>query len=190
MYCILIQSDPFVVMNPQQSNNEETRRSVAQILNSEPYASMNSHTRKAVYYVWNQEKNPLLPYISGRNITAMLQCSRDRFIYKLKRVRSGLDYDDTTKDRFIHEDESEELIRLLKEVQSNKECMTLKETRLLVSEVVGRRRIDVGLGKMISESAMRKWLSNNGFTMSRPLKMYDVKSMIDRRTTVQFFSNV
>ena len=46
----------------------------------------------------------------------MLQCSRDRFICKLKRVRSGLDYDDTTKDGFIHDDESEELIRLLKEV--------------------------------------------------------------------------
>ena len=120
----------------------------------------------------------------------MLQCSRDRFIYKLKRVRNGLDYDDTTKDRFIHSDESEELIRLLKEAQSNKECMTLKEARLLVSEVVGRRRVDVRLGKMISESAMRKWMSNNGFTMSRPLKMNDVKSMIDRQTTIQFFSNV
>ena len=45
----------------------------------------------------------------------MLQCPRDRFIYKQKRVRSGLDYDDTTKDLFIHDDESEELIRLLKE---------------------------------------------------------------------------
>ena len=33
-------------------------------------------------------------------------------------------------------------------------------------------------------------MSNNGFTMSRPLKMYDVKSMIDRQTAVQFFSNV
>ena len=73
----------------------------------------------------------------------MLQCSRNRFIYKLKRVRNGLDYDDTTKDRFIHSDESEELIRLLKEAQSNKECMTLKEARLLVSQVVGRRRVDV-----------------------------------------------
>ena len=120
----------------------------------------------------------------------MLQCSRDRFIYKLKRVRSGLDYDDTTKDHFIHDDESEELIGLLKEAQSNKECMTLKEARLLVSQVVGRRRVDVRLCKMISESAMRRWLSNNGFTMSRPLKMYDVKSMIDRQTTIQFFSNV
>ena len=84
----------------------------------------------------------------------MLQCSRDRFIYKLKRVRNGLDYDDTTKDRFIHDDESEELIRLLKDVQSNKECMTLKEARLVVSQVVDRRRIDVGLGQMISESGM------------------------------------
>ena len=62
---------------------------------------MNSPTRKVVYYVWNQEKNPLLSYISGRNITDMLQCPRDRFIYKLKRVRNGLEYDDTTKDRFI-----------------------------------------------------------------------------------------
>ena len=79
-------------MNPQ-SNNPQTRHSVAQSINSEPYASMNSHIRKAVYYVWNQEKNPLLPYISGTNITAMLQCPRDRFIYKLKRVRNGLDYD-------------------------------------------------------------------------------------------------
>ena len=77
---------------------------------------MNSPTRKEVYYIWNQEKNPLLPYISGRNIAAMLQCPRDRFIYKLKRVRNGLDYDDTTKDGFIHDDESEELIGLLKEV--------------------------------------------------------------------------
>ena len=190
MQYIQIQSDPFVVMNPQQSNNQQTRRSVAQIINSEPYASMNSPTRKAVYYVWNQEKNPLLPYISGRKITAMLQCSRDRFIYKLKRVRNGLDYDDTTKDGFIHDDESEELIGLLKEVQSNKECMTLKEARLLVSQVVGRRRVDVRLGKMISESGMIRWVNNNGFTMSRPLKMYDVKSMIDRQTTIQFFSNV
>ena len=46
------------------------------------------------------------------------------------------------------------MIRLLKEAQSNKECMTLKEARLVVSEVVGRRRIDVGLGQMISESGM------------------------------------
>ena len=46
------------------------------------------------------------------------------------------------------------------------------------------------LCKVIIESGMRRWLSNNGFTMSRPLKMYDVKSMIDRRTAVQFFSNV
>ena len=68
--------------------------------------------------------------------------------------------------------------------------MTLKKARLLVSQVVGRRRVDVRLGKMISESAMIKWLNNNGFTMSRPLKMNDVKSMIDRRTAVQFFSNV
>ena len=68
--------------------------------------------------------------------------------------------------------------------------MTLKEARVVVSQVVGRRRVDVRLGKMISESAMRKWLNNNGFTMSRPLKMYDVKSMIDRQTTIQFFSNV
>ena len=68
--------------------------------------------------------------------------------------------------------------------------MTLKEARVVVSEVVGRRRVDVGLGKMISESGMRRWLSDNGFTMSRPLKMYDVKSMIDCQTTVQFFSNV
>ena len=177
-------------MNPQQSNNPQTTHSVAQIINSESYASMNSPTRKAVYYVWNQEKNPLLPYISGTNITAMLQCPRDRFIYKLKRVRNGLDYDDTTKDGFIHDDESEELIGLLKEAQSNKECMTLKEARLLVSQVVGRRRVDVRLGKMISESGMRRWMSNNGFTMSRSLKMYDVKSMIDRQTTIQFFSNV
>ena len=150
---------------------------------------MNSPTRK-VYYVWNQEKNSLLPYISGRIITTMLQCSRDHFIYKLKRVRSGLDYDDTTKDCFIHDDESEELIRLLKEVQSNKECMILKETRLDESQVVDRRRIDVDLDKMIIELGMIKWMSNNGFTMSRPLKMYDVKSMIDRQTTIQFFSNV
>ena len=117
----------------------------------------------------------------------MLQCPRDRFIYKQKRVRSGLDYDDTTKDRFIHDDESEELIRLLKEAQNKKECMTLKEARLLVLQVVGRRRIDVGLGKMISEWAMIKWLNNNGFTMLRPLKMYDVKSMIDRQTLFNSF---
>ena len=94
MHCIQIQSDPFVVMNPQQSNNQQTTHSVAQIINSESYASMNSPTRKAVYYVWNQEKNSLFPYISGRNITAMFQCPRNRFIYKLKRVRNGLDYDD------------------------------------------------------------------------------------------------
>ena len=150
---------------------------------------MNSSTRKSVYYVWNQEKNPLLPYISGRNIAAMLQCPRDRFIYKLKRVRNGLEYDDTTKDRFIC-DESEELIGLLKEVQSNKECITLKEARMVMSQVVDRRRVDVHLWIMINESGMRKWLSNNGFTMSRPLKMYNVKSMIDRQTTIQFFSNV
>ena len=177
-------------MNPQQSNNKQTTHSVAQSINSEPYASMNSPTRKEVYYVWNQEKNPLLSYISERNITAMLQCSRDHFIYKLKSVRNGLDYDDTTKDRFIHDDESEELIGLLKEAQSNKECMTLKEARVIVLQVVDRRRIDVDLDKMIIESGMRRWLSNNGFTMSRPLKMNDVKSMIDRRTAIQFFSNV
>ena len=177
-------------MNPPQSNNQQTTHSVAQITNSKPYALMNSHTRKVVYYVWNQEKNPLLPYISGRNITAMLQYPRDRFIYKLKRVRNGLDYDDTTKDGFINDDESEELIRLLKEAQSNKECMILKEARVVVSQVVDRRRVDFGLCKMISESAMRKWLNNNGFTMSRPLKMYDVKSMIDCQTAIQFFSNV
>ena len=35
MRYIQIQSDPFVVMNPQQANNEETRRLVAQIINSE-----------------------------------------------------------------------------------------------------------------------------------------------------------
>ena len=68
--------------------------------------------------------------------------------------------------------------------------MTLKEARVVVSQVVGRRRIDVGLGKMIIESGMIKWMSNNRFTMSRPLKMYDVKSMIDHQTTIQFFSNV
>ena len=65
--------------------------------------------------------------------------------------------------------------------------MTLKEARLLVLQVVGRRRIDVGLGKMISEWAMIKWLNNNGFTMLRPLKMYDVKSMIDRQTLFNSF---
>ena len=37
-HCIQIQSDPFVVMNPQQSNNKQTTHSVAQIINSEPYA--------------------------------------------------------------------------------------------------------------------------------------------------------
>ena len=68
--------------------------------------------------------------------------------------------------------------------------MTLKEARLLVLQVVDRRRVDVHLWIMINESGMRKWLSNNGFTMSRPLKMYNVKSMIDRQTTIQFFSNV
>ena len=68
--------------------------------------------------------------------------------------------------------------------------MTLKEARLLVLQVVSRRRVDVRLGKMIIESGMIKWMSNNRFTMSRPLKMYDVKSMIDRRTAIQFFSNV
>ena len=52
-HCIQIQSDPFVVMNPQQSNNQQTTHSVAQLINSESYASMNSHTRKAFYYVWN-----------------------------------------------------------------------------------------------------------------------------------------
>ena len=35
MQYIQIQSDPFVVMNPQQSNNQQTTHSVAQIINSE-----------------------------------------------------------------------------------------------------------------------------------------------------------
>ena len=87
-------------------------------------------------------------------------------------MAKGLPYNDIIKDRFIHDEEREELKLTLIEADKNRARITLIETIKLVSDVDGNRRIDVQVGKTMSELAMRRWLIKNEFMMSKPLTSY------------------
>ena len=177
-------------MATHSSEKQELIREVSQILETQPYASISSPTERAVIYTMDQQKDSSLPFISGRQLIELTKCHRNKYYQKLARMAKGLPYDDIIKDRFIHDEEAEEIKRMLIEAAKNGACKTLKEAIKMVSDVVGNRRIDVQFGKTMSESAMRRWLIKNGFLMSKPLTSYQVKSTIDHDVAAQFFTNI
>ena len=103
-----------------------------------------------------------------RQLIELTKYHRNNYYQKLARMAKGLPYNDIIKDRYIHDEEREELKRTLIEAAKNGACKTRKEAIKMVSDVVGNRSIDVQFGKTMNESATRRWLIKNGFMMSKP----------------------
>ena len=87
-------------------------------------------------------------------------------------MAKGLPYDDIIKDSYIHDEEREELKRMLIEAAKNGACKTLIEAIKWFLMLMVIEELMYNLGKTMSESAMRRWLIKNGFMMSKPLTSY------------------
>ena len=159
-------------MVTHSSEKQELIREVSQILETQPYASISSPTERAVIYTMDQQKDSSLPFISGRQLIELTKCHRNKYYQKLARMAKGLPYDDTIKDRFIHDEEAEEIKRMLIEAAKNGACKTLIEAIKWFLMLMVIEELMYNLGKTMSESAMRRWLIKNGFMMSKPLTSY------------------
>ena len=155
----------------------------------EEYRAILSPTKKVMKYLLDNEKNGRKGLSMTRACSIAGAC-RTRVSRKLKRIRNGFSYDGNGRIPLLNEEESKKLEEYIIQSIERISCKTARQLVDVAKRILGERKAIYLLGESLSTKTIKRWLEMHGFTLSKPLTMYEAKAKSDRVTIAKMYENL
>lgn len=165
------------------------RERVMRLFQMEEYRAILSPTKKVMKYLLDNEKNGRKGLSMTRACSIAGAC-RTRVSRKLKRIRNGFSYDGNGRIPLLNEEESKKLEEYIIQSIERRSCKTARQLVDVAKRILGERKAIYLMGESLSTKTIKRWLEMHGFTLSKPLTMYEAKAKSDRVTIAKMYENL